>query len=79
MTGITATEARSNLYRLIDETAEAHQSIVIMGKRHRLPWFHRKIGLPFRKHFTCSPYSVFGLQRPRIKRLGIVDAGSGRL
>ncbi len=32
MAGITATEARSNLYRLIDETAESHQPIVIMGK-----------------------------------------------
>ena len=32
MTGITATEARSNLYRVIDETAESHQPIVIMGK-----------------------------------------------
>lgn len=35
MTGITATEARSNLYRLIDETADSHQPIVIMGKRNR--------------------------------------------
>ncbi|MAM56295.1 MAG: type II toxin-antitoxin system prevent-host-death family antitoxin [Salinicola sp.] len=35
MTGITATEARGNLYRLIDETAESHQPIVIMGKRNR--------------------------------------------
>jgi prevent-host-death family protein len=34
MAGITATEARSNLYRLIDETAESHQPIVITGKRH---------------------------------------------
>lgn len=34
MTGITATEARSNLYRLIDETAESHKPIVIMGKRN---------------------------------------------
>ena len=34
MTGITATEARSNLYRLIDETAESHQPIVIRGKRN---------------------------------------------
>jgi prevent-host-death family protein len=32
---ITATEARSNLYRLIDETAESHQPIVIMGKRNK--------------------------------------------
>ena len=35
MAGITATEARSNLYRLIDETAESHQPIVIMGKRNK--------------------------------------------
>lgn len=35
MSGITATEARSNLYRLIDETAESHQPIFIMGKRHK--------------------------------------------
>ena len=35
MTAITATEARSNLYRLIDETAESHQPIIIMGKRNK--------------------------------------------
>ena len=35
MSGITATEARSNLYRLIDETAESHQPITIMGKRNK--------------------------------------------
>jgi len=35
MAGITATEARSNLYRLIDETAESHQPIIIMGKRNK--------------------------------------------
>ncbi|WP_019022278.1 MULTISPECIES: type II toxin-antitoxin system Phd/YefM family antitoxin [unclassified Thioalkalivibrio] len=34
MTGNTATEARSNLYRLIDETAESHEPIVITGKRN---------------------------------------------
>ena len=35
MSGITATEARSNLYRLIDETAESHQPIIITGKRNK--------------------------------------------
>lgn len=34
MTGITATEARSKLYRLIDEAAESHQPIIITGKRN---------------------------------------------
>jgi antitoxin YefM len=30
---LTASQARANLYRLIDETAESHQPIVIAGKR----------------------------------------------
>lgn len=35
MTGITATEARAKLYRLIDETAESHKPVLITGKRHK--------------------------------------------
>lgn len=34
MSNITVTEARGNLYRLIDETAESHQPIIISGKRN---------------------------------------------
>lgn len=34
MTILNATEARSKLYSLIDETAKTHQPIVITGKRH---------------------------------------------
>jgi prevent-host-death family protein len=33
MTILNATEARSKLYSLIDETADTHQPIVITGKR----------------------------------------------
>ena len=33
MQTITASEARANLYRLINETAESHQPIAITGKR----------------------------------------------
>lgn len=33
MPTLTASEARANLYRLIDETAESHQPIHIAGKR----------------------------------------------
>jgi prevent-host-death family protein len=33
MTILNATEARSRLYSLIDETTEAHQPVVITGKR----------------------------------------------
>ncbi len=34
MTVLKATDARSNLYNLIDETAESHEPIVITGKRN---------------------------------------------
>ena len=33
MTSLTASEARANLYRLIDQAAESHQPIHITGKR----------------------------------------------
>ncbi|MCB1616148.1 MAG: type II toxin-antitoxin system Phd/YefM family antitoxin [Pseudomonadales bacterium] len=33
MRTLTASEARSNLYRLMDQAAESHQPIVISGKR----------------------------------------------
>jgi len=33
MTTHTASDARANLYRLIDQTAESHQAIHIAGKR----------------------------------------------
>ena len=33
MTILTASEARANLYRLIDQAAESHEPIFISGKR----------------------------------------------
>jgi antitoxin YefM len=33
MSVLTASQARANLYRLIDEAAESHEPIVIAGKR----------------------------------------------
>ncbi len=33
MTTLTASEARANLYRLIDQTAESHKPVFIFGKR----------------------------------------------
>ena len=33
MPTFTASEARANLYRLIDETSESHKPVVITGKR----------------------------------------------
>jgi len=33
MATITASEARANLYRLMDETAQSHEAIRITGKR----------------------------------------------
>ena len=34
MTTLTASDARANLYRLIDEAAVSHEPIVIAGKRN---------------------------------------------
>jgi antitoxin YefM len=34
MITLTASEARANLYRLMDEAAESHQPITISGKRN---------------------------------------------
>lgn len=34
MTTLTASEARAGLYRLIDETSESHQPVLITGKRN---------------------------------------------
>jgi antitoxin YefM len=34
MQTLTASEARSNLYRLMDQAAESHQPIIISGKRN---------------------------------------------
>ena len=34
MTNLSVSEARANLYRLIDETAMSHQPVTITGKRH---------------------------------------------
>lgn len=36
MTTITASEARANLYRLIDEAAASHQPLLIINIQHRL-------------------------------------------
>jgi prevent-host-death family protein len=35
MATITASEARANLYRLIDEAASSHQPLLISGKRNK--------------------------------------------
>ena len=35
MTAITASQARANLYRLIDEAASSHQPLLISGKRNK--------------------------------------------
>lgn len=34
MNTLTASEARANLYRLIDQTVESHEPIIITGKRN---------------------------------------------
>lgn len=47
MGSITATEARANLYRLIDQAAASHQPLLISGKAGALwsPVFARRTPL----------------------------------
>ena len=35
MTILNASDARANLYRLIDQTSESHEPVIISGKRNR--------------------------------------------
>lgn len=35
MTQLTASEARANLYRLLDQASESHEPILISGKRSK--------------------------------------------
>ena len=35
MNTVTASQARAGLYRLIDQTAESHQPVTILGKRSK--------------------------------------------
>lgn len=34
MTTLTASQARANLYRLMDQVAESHEPVMISGRRH---------------------------------------------
>jgi len=34
MSVLTASDARSNLYKLIDQTSESHEPVIISGKRN---------------------------------------------
>jgi len=61
MTGITATEACSNLYRLIDETAEMNAMKSCIGDM--------EVGLHQASPERCKEA---GLQRPQIKSPGTV-------
>ena len=63
----TASEARANLYRLIDEAATSHEAIVITGKRHGNAFvlFGRRTGRPYRKR--CASCQFPGCASPSAK------------
>ena len=57
---LAASEARANLYRLIDEAAESHKPITISGKRSSAVPSLRKIGARFKKPCIC--FAVPGMR-----------------
>ena len=60
MTILNATEARSRLYSLIDETAETHEPIVITGKRGTQSSFPKMTGTQSERPCTFFLYPGCG-------------------
>jgi hypothetical protein len=56
MNTLSASEARANLYRLIDQTVESHEPIINFRQSAAMPCcYPRKIGAQFRKPCTYWP------------------------
>ena len=62
MTTIKATEARANLYKLLDEASESHEPIQITGKRS-------KRYLDFRGRLAVHPRNPLSLIYSRHERI----------
>ena len=60
MTTLTASEARANLYRLIDQAAESHKPVFISGKR-------RAAVLVSEEDWNAIQDTVFLLSRPGMR------------
>ena len=56
MTVLKVSEARANLYQLIDETAQSHQPVMITGKRHNAVLCRKTIGGQCKKRCTWFPF-----------------------
>ena len=66
MTTVNVTEARANLYKLIDDTSESHEPIVITGKRAEMQFSWLKAtGTQLTKPCTSSQYQECG--RPLLR------------
>ena len=51
MTTLTATEARANLYRVIDEAAESHIPVRITSKRNNAVLLSEKDWMQFKRPY----------------------------
>ena len=56
MTTLDATEARSRLHNLIDETAQTHRPILITGKRGNAVLLAEEDWNAINEHCTSFPY-----------------------
>lgn len=52
MKALTASEARANLYRLIDQSVESHEPIIISGRRNSAVLLSADAGVRFKKPCT---------------------------
>ena len=54
---MTVSQARTNIYKIMDETAQTHQPIMITGKRNNVVMLNLKFTpLPFK--FTPLPFNL---------------------
>ncbi len=67
MTVLTASEARANLYKLLDKVAEAHKPIQITGKRHNAVLIAEEDWLAINE--TLYLLSIPGMRKSIIKGL----------
>ena len=70
MATLTASEARSKLYRLIDEAAASHQPILITGKRTNAVLVSEEDWRLYRRRCICSPFPVCGSRSGRMENAG---------
>ncbi len=58
MGGSTASEARANLYQLIDETANSHEPILVTSRRNNAVLLAEEDGPQYKRLYFCFRFQA---------------------